>query len=385
MKVIHSFPLWLPKTQTWMYNQIIHLPPHIENHVVCERCQNMDQFSLPNIHCLFEVNRARYYWEKLILRLGLRQHTEFLVDIAKDQQGSVLHSHFGVIGWNNLCAAEKAGLRHVVTFYGQDVSRYPRQDNRWYDRYRELFESADLFLCEGPHMARCLVDLGCPDAKVRVHHLGIPVRRIAYRPRHWNPDTPLRVLMAATFTAKKGIPDGLEALGRLQKRVPVEISIIGDARDDAESQAERRRILDILDRHHLQSSTRLLGYQTYEVFFDEAYKHHVFLSPSITAPDGDTEGGAPVSLIEMAATGMPIVSTRHCDIPEVILENETGLLADEGDPEGLCQLMTQLVEHPERWSPMAAAGRKHVEAVYDATVQGTLLGQHYESLMKSER
>ena len=64
-------------------------------------------------------------------------------------------------------------------------------------------------------------------------------------------------------------------------------------------------------------------------------KHDVFLAPSVTASNGDTEGGAPVAIIEMAASGMPIVSTRHCDIPSVVLDGVTGLLAAERDSEGL--------------------------------------------------
>ncbi len=73
-----------------------------------------------------------------------------------------------------------------------------------------------------------------------------------------------------------------------------------------------------------------MGYQPHSTLFAEAYRHHIFLSPSVTASTGDTEGGAPVSLIEMAATGMLIVSTTHCDIPEVIKHGVTGLLAPNG-------------------------------------------------------
>ncbi len=54
---------------------------------------------------------------------------------------------------------------------------------------------------------------------------------------------------------------------------------------------EKRRILDILEKNGMKSKTRLLGYQPYPVLFEQAYKHHIFLSPSVTAMDGDTEGG----------------------------------------------------------------------------------------------
>jgi len=75
----------------------------------------------------------------------------------------------------------------------------------------------------------------------------------------------------------------------------------------------------------------MLGFQPHAILFEEAYKNHIFLSPSVTALDGDTEGGAPVTIIEMAATGMPIISTKHCDIPEVIKDGVTGFLANERD------------------------------------------------------
>jgi colanic acid/amylovoran biosynthesis glycosyltransferase len=113
--------------------------------------------------------------------------------------------------------------------------------------------------------------------------------------------------------------------------VQLEITIIGDANDERRSQIEKERILAVIEAHHLQRKTRMLGYQPHAVLFEEAYKHHIFLSPSITSSDGDTEGGVPVTLIEMAATGMPIVSTEHCDIGEVLETEVSGLLAPERD------------------------------------------------------
>ena len=113
---------------------------------------------------------------------------------------------------------------------------------------------------------------------------------------------------------------------------------------------------------------------------EEARRHHVFLSPSVTASDGDTEGGAPVSLIEMSASGMMIVSTTHCDIPGVILDGKTGLLAPERDVDGLVERLQWIVAHPEQWMEMQRAGRAHIEAEFDARRQGERLGEIYRDL-----
>ena len=110
---------------------------------------------------------------------------------------------------------------------------------------------------------------------------------------------------------------------------------------------------------------------------EEARRHHVFLSPSVTAADGDTEGGAPVSLIEMSASGMMVVSTTHCDIPGVILHGKTGWLAPERDIDALVEHLQWIVAHPGEWMEMQRAGRTYMEAEFDARRQGERLGAIY--------
>ncbi|MEB3215437.1 MAG: glycosyltransferase [Nostocales cyanobacterium 94392] len=382
IKVIHSYPIWLPQTQTWMYNQVRYLTDDIESHIVCERTDNLDQFWLPNIHCLNDhAPKWRSFWDKGLRKLKLRRHLGFLVEVAKSEEASILHSHFGQVGWANLEAARQSGLKHIVTFYGEDVNCYP-QNPLWHKRFQQLFDEVNLILCEGSFMAQCIVNLGCPAEKVKVHHLGVNLEQIKFKPRVWNPNETLRVLIAASFREKKGIPYGLEALGKLQQKVHLEITIIGDARSgDKISQAEKKRILETIDKFDLCSKTRLLGYQPHKNFCEQAYKNHVFLSPSVTAEDGDTEGGAPVSIIENIATGMPVISTTHCDIPEVSKNSVQNLLAPERDVDGLVAMFNWLINYPDQWKKMLEAGREYLEQEYDARKQGQRLANIYQSII----
>ncbi len=232
-------------------------------------------------------------------------------------------------------------------------------------------------------MAKCVAALGCPQAKIRVHHLGVDVDAIRFAPRRWKQGQPLRVLMAAAFREKKGLPFGLAALGKLRKDVDLEITLIGDANREPRSQQEKRRILTTIERHGLGSRVRQLGYQPYRRLLEEAYQHHIFLAPSVTSTDGDTEGGAPVTLIDLAASGMPIVSTRHCDIPNLVEDGVTGLLANERDVEGLVENLRRLVREPDAWESMAAAGRHRVESEFNARTQGRRLRTVYQTVVES--
>ncbi len=381
IKVLHSYPCWLPLTQTWLYNQISHLPKNIENHIVCERTKNLEQFSLPNIHSLEKAPKWRYIFDTGLRRVKLRHHLGFYVEVAKREEADILHSHFGSVGWTDLEVAKKVNLKHIVTFYGMDVNYLPQTHPMWIERYETLFEAVDLILCEGSHMAQCIVNLGSPKEKVRVHHLGVSVDKIEFKPRTWNLKSPLKILISASFTEKKGIPYALEALGQLQYKVPLEITIIGDAPyQKLSEQKEKQKILGTIKKHNLNSKVRLLGYQPHDVLFEEAYRHHIFISPSVTASNGDTEGGAPVSIIEMAATGMPIVSTTHCDIPDVIIDKVTGLLSEERDITGLLSSLMYLIENPESWDKMLTLSRKHIEKEYNARIQSSKLTEIYQKL-----
>ena len=343
--------------------------------------ENIDQFDVTNIHCLADEPKWQQKLDRGLRKLGLRQHLQYLVSIGKKMGGQIVHSHFGHIGWENLGAVNKLGAKHVVTFYGLDVNQLPSQFPVWRQRYLELFESADTILCEGSYMARSIIALGCPEAKVQVQHLGVDVKRIEFRPRQWLPRESLKVLIAASFREKKGIPYAIEALGILSREKPVEVTIIGDAGSDPASQREKKSILDALERCGLSKHVRLLGYQSHDALFREAHKHHLFISPSVVASDGDSEGGAPVTLIEMAASGMPIVSTTHCDIPEVIRHHETGFLAPEHDVSGLVRHLKWFVEHTDEWNGMLLAGRRHIEKEYDMRTQGKKLALLYEKLV----
>lgn len=384
--VAHSMPFWLPLTSPWLFNQIRFLPEEINNLVICEWTDNLDQFSIHNIHSLMVNSRLLRKGYRVLRQVSRLPYAMYLERVAKGHKARVVHSHWGDAAWRNLKAVRKIGAKHVVTFYGKDVNHLPHLNPIWLVRYAELFKEVDAVLCEGPHMAACIEKMGCPADKIHVHHLGVEVEKIKYSPRRWSPDVPLKILIAASFREKKGIPYALEAIGTLTRSLrAIEVTVIGDVGRDVRSQTEKSRIMQVIRMNGLEGKVRLLGYQPYERLMEESYNHHIFISPSVTADDGDTEGGAPVTLIDMAASGMPIVSSYHCDIPNVILHGKTGLLAPERDAGKLAEHLQWLVERPDAWPAMLEAGREHVSLHFDARAQAIRLGNLYRALVIDEK
>jgi colanic acid/amylovoran biosynthesis glycosyltransferase len=381
ISVLHSYPTWLPQTQTWLHTIVSEQQwQGFSAHVVCERIENLEQFPVENLYSLSSASLFLKIWNKSLRKLRIRRHLGFLVKVGRQVSANIVHSHFGNVGWANLGAVRQLGAHHIVTFYGLDVNMLPQQQV-WRERYLELFDQADLFLCEGPYMAECLKHLGCPPDKVRVQHLGIRVREIAFQPRRWNPGEPLRILIASTFREKKGIPFALEMVGRLQHLIPVEVTLIGGATTEPRSLREEELIRQTIASHSLEDKIRLLGFQPHSVLWAEAYQHHVFLSPSVTAKDGDTEGGAPVTIIEMTASGMPIISTTHCDIPEVMQPEAARFLSPERDPEALLNVVRRLISNWDSLGVPLRSLRTHIENEFDASKQGQRLIDHYLSIL----
>ena len=88
-----------------------------------------------------------------------------------------------------------------------------------------------------------------------------------------------------------------------------------------------------------------------------------------------------MAILEAEATGLPVISSYHTDIPEVVVDGESALLAPEKDMETLAKHLEYLVEHPDVWGAMGRAGREHVEQEYDVMVQVGKLEKIYDELV----
>jgi colanic acid/amylovoran biosynthesis glycosyltransferase len=321
--------------------------------------------------------------ERLGQRLFRLPDRYYKLGAAKKHDVSLIHSHFGNRGYFDLKFARALGLKHITTFYGYDATFLPKRNPQWETKYKRLFDSCNLILAEGPHMLSTIVDLGCPPEKVQIQRIGVNMDRIKFMERKFEGNT-VRLLIAGSFVEKKGIPYAIEAIGLVfEKYKNIEVTVIGDAPDiRPSSQKEKERIIGLVNKYGLKKNTRFTGYLTYNELLEEAYRSHIFISPSITASDGDTEGGSPVTITEFAASGMPILATYHCDIPEVVRHNENGLLAKERDVQGLADNLMNLIAQPERWPNMGRIGREHVEKHFNLTVQVKLLEQRYGDILQ---
>jgi len=314
-------------------------------------------------------------WEALRRRLTLDQPGPAKVASSKSRpsrQYDVVHAHFGTSGLAALVYRDAGQLsgKLVTTFYGYDLTSHLQQYGR--HAYDELFKKGDVFLAISDSFASILRELGCPADRIRKHTLGIHPSRFPFIPRRLSDVEAIRVVSIARLVEKKGIAYALRALARVRTKKPIEYTIIGDGVLRAELEALARGVSPTV-------TVRFAGWQKQDKVAETLRGAHILLAPSVTAADGDQEG-TPVAILEALASGLPIVSTLHSGIPEMVQDGTSGRLVPERDEVSLARAIDDIAESSDRWIAMGKAGRSYVEQHHDINTLNDELVRVYERL-----
>ena len=275
---------------------------------------------------------------------------------AESRCYDVLHAHFGPVGNNFRFARALWKTPLVVTFHGYDFCVVPRE--RGADVYHELFRGADAVTVNSGYTRERVAELGCPPERIHNLHVGLNPEQFPFRERVRRPGEPVRVLSVGRLVEKKGIEYAIRAVAQAREKFP-------DLRHDIVGDGPLRAGLEkLVDALGLRENVFLHGAQDAQAIQQFMADAHVFMLPSVTAANGDQEG-TPVSLMEAQSAGLPVLSTLHSGIPEVVRQNETGFLLPERDVAGLAEKLIFLIENPDVCASMGRRGRQHVEAEFD--------------------
>jgi colanic acid/amylovoran biosynthesis glycosyltransferase len=373
--VAHFVPHYLPRTETFIYQVLTHHRRYRPIVLAHHRVETAALFPLRYVYVEGELRAPweRSAWLSRLPGLWRFRPVGSFGQALRRHQARVLHVHFGHTGADVLYLSRRLQIPQVTSFYGWDDT-VAYGDSRRKEQFERLFAEGERFLVEGSHIAARLVSLGCPTEKILVHRIGIDLDAIPFLPPVAPPSgQPARVLVCGRMVEKKGHRLALAAAARARRKgLAIELRMIGDGPLRPAIEAEIAALG--------LEGVRLLGSLTYEQYLRELAAAHAVLQPSVTAADGDTEGGAPTVLIEAQAAGKPIVSTLHADIPEIVVAGRSALLVPEGDAVRLGDALAEILSAPERWAEMGAAGRSHVESEHDIRRQVERLEALYEDL-----
>ena len=221
-----------------------------------------------------------------------------------------------------------------------------------------LFKEGDLFLPMSRNEAQGLVHIGCDPEKIIVHRMGVDTSKFHPMPFSNSQPDHVNLISVGRLVEKKGFEYTIKAVAKLLNTYSkISYTIIGGGplRDTLQS---------LIDRLQIGSRVKILGPKNQDEVLEHLHKAHIFLAPSINSRDGDKEG-IPVAIMEAMAFGLPILTTDHAGIPELVKDGICGFVVNQGDVDALSRRLIQLVCSPELRSSMGNASKNIVNTNFD--------------------
>src|SRR5262249_40946871 len=148
-----------------------------------------------------------------------------------------------------------------------------------------------------------------------------------------------------TFREKKGIQYAVRGAALARRAgVRLELELIGDTLGKSGDRETVQAVAALIGELGMADVVRRRKFLTFRELIELARRSHVFIAPSVTAANGDSEG-TPFVLQQMMATGMPVIATEHSDIP-YLLDELGGMLVPERDAPAIADHIQRFWEDP---------------------------------------
>ena len=229
-------------------------------------------------------------------------------------------------------------------------------------------------ICVSDYGYRSLVDRGLfPVARCQRIYNGVDLGRVvesreraaAFRRRFSIPEGRTVITQVSWIIPEKGVLDFLQAAKLVVAEQPASHFVVvgeGAFRDEYMAQG---------------GALGLDGHLTWTGLLEDPFTAGVYDATDILCQAsrwGEVFGWV---IAEAMAYGRPVVGTRVGGIPEVVSEQESGLLVDRGDMEALAQNVIALIDDPGRRITMGKAGREKVQTLFDLQKNVTQLLEAY--------
>jgi glycosyltransferase involved in cell wall biosynthesis len=90
----------------------------------------------------------------------------------------------------------------------------------------------------------------------------------------------------------------------------------------------------------------------------------------------------PISVLEGMAAGKPVITTKVGAVPEVITDNENGILIDPGDWQALAEKINYLFDHSDFALHLGTQAKNKVEKNFDISIIANKVSNLYQEMLQ---
>ncbi|MFT5700295.1 MAG: glycosyltransferase involved in cell wall biosynthesis [Desulforhopalus sp.] len=360
---MHLFPMRKPR-ESFSHASVKEIKATV-SYLPTELFKNFSKLLIPNI--LLAARHPRRFIKTLRLAAGgnaqnkLATLKHFLqagymsyYHLTGESKIGHLHGHFAHSPTSvTRFAASFSGLPYSFTAHAKDIYTSKRE------KLRQRIEEAEFVITCTKHNQEYLEELrgDCPTPIHCIYH-GIDLSLFQNDARQVTTENHHRIFTVARLTTKKGLPTIYQALHLLkQKGITFTHTLIGDGDD-------RDAITALIKTLGLEEQCVCLGTRTHEEVLKQFKKSDLFVLGCEIAPNGDRDG-IPNVLVESLAMGIPALSTNISAIPEILINEKTGLTITPKDPEAMAMAMERILTDTVLRETLIESGKELVATKFD--------------------
>lgn len=272
-----------------------------------------------------------------------------LIASLKQNKIQLVFAQYGPVAHRLVKICKYLNIPLITHFHGYDASIYSTIEDC--ERYDQVFNYSKFVIVVSTSMTKRLIELGCSSEKI-VYNVYGPDKFFDNLSPKFMEETFIAI---GRFVEKKAPYYTILAFNQVLKKYPDAKLIIGGDGNLFEVCKNLIRYLKI------ERNVFLPGVLSKEEFIFYLKNSRAFVQHSITAINGDQEG-TPVAVLEASAAGLPVIATFHAGIPDVIINEETGLLVEEHDIDAMAQKMILLLENKELAIKLGKNGKQRIKS-----------------------
>jgi glycosyltransferase involved in cell wall biosynthesis len=346
MKIAIISPSKSNISETFIQAQITRLKGEIIHYHTGDIPTHLNDQSLVGELSLWD--RMLYALQKRTGRTSLTPAENTFSRSLRKERPDVILAQYGLTAAKNLRVIKSLGIPLVIHFHGYDASIYSVVEKNK-EAYLSMFKYASAIIGVSNRMVAMLREMGAPAEKLNYLCYGPNPRFRDIQPNYTAP----HFLALGRFVDKKAPHLTILAFRQVIEQYPkAQLRIIGNG-------PLFMTCKDLVKHLQLEEHVHFLGAHGIERVLTEMNDVCAFVQHSRRALDGDMEG-TPVAILEAQLAALPVISTIHAGIPDVVVHEKTGLLVEENDVNGMTQCMLRLLEEPELAASMGNNARASV-------------------------
>jgi colanic acid/amylovoran biosynthesis glycosyltransferase len=382
MRILIFVETFMFPTLTFIYNEIKGLSENHEVKVLTTQRQHIESFPFPDVEVIpFEINRfkRRFRWELELRDISVnrknKSYGQKLTRLVDTFNPDIIHGHFAYESLIVLENLKAVSVPVFISFHGYDASQLLSRKS-YVAKLNETFRKLAVHpICVSRYMQNDLSKAGVDLSRGKLNYYGVDTNRFK-RPEGTIHGDKFVFLQVSSIREKKGHIYTLRAFKKfLEKQKDKEKFQLVFAGGSGLLENMKMAAAEMGISPYVEFAGEVSHAQAYEYLS----KADVFVHHSIVGENGDKEG-IPNAIIEAMAMELPVISTYHSGIPELVEDGINGYLVKEKDVDTYAQRMSDILS----WGKLQVNREKVIKTFSLQVHMKTLLGFYEEAIEKNK-